>query len=177
MDLENWLKDRPFFFQLIDKSQLIGCEIGVEFGENAYNILTYLDMKDLLLIDPYKEYGGMLGNGVLATKDTVECRDTAFKVLEPFEKNISWILDFSDIASTKIKDESLNFVYIDGNHRFEYVLQDITNYWSKIKKGGIIGGHDFKSGTGVEKAVTTFCDLNDLYFHKEFWDWTIKKDE
>lgn len=40
-------------------------------------------------------------------------------------------------------DESLGFVYIDGNHDFEHVTEDITNWWTKVAPGGLFGGHDF----------------------------------
>ena len=38
--------------------------------------------------------------------------------------------------------EKLDFVYIDGNHAYEYVKKDIGLYYPKLKKGGVIGGHD-----------------------------------
>ena len=34
-------------------------------------------------------------------------------------------------------------VYIDGDHRKEPVLADINAWLPKVKKGGIIGGHDY----------------------------------
>lgn len=37
----------------------------------------------------------------------------------------------------------LDFVYLDGNHRGDYVRQDISLWWPKIKPGGILAGHDF----------------------------------
>ena len=47
-------------------------------------------------------------------------------------------------------DESLDFVYIDGNHEFRYIAEDIYEWTKKVKKGGIVSGHDYfftKSGT------------------------------
>ena len=40
-------------------------------------------------------------------------------------------------------DGSLDFVYIDGNHKFVYVAEDIYWWSKKVKKGGIISGHDY----------------------------------
>jgi predicted O-methyltransferase YrrM len=40
-------------------------------------------------------------------------------------------------------DTSLSFVYIDGNHRYDHVKNDILNWKAKIKHGGFIGGHDW----------------------------------
>ena len=38
--------------------------------------------------------------------------------------------------------ELYDAVFIDGNHSYEYVKQDLENYWSKVKPGGIIALHD-----------------------------------
>lgn len=40
-------------------------------------------------------------------------------------------------------DNSLDFVYIDGNHQLQYVIEDITQWSKKLKVGGIISGHDY----------------------------------
>ena len=46
-------------------------------------------------------------------------------------------------AVKDFKPESIDFVYIDGDHSFETVYEDLTE-WSKIvKKGGIVSGHDY----------------------------------
>lgn len=42
-------------------------------------------------------------------------------------------------------DESLDFVYIDANHKYEYVKQDIALWYPKVRKGGILAGHDYCS--------------------------------
>ena len=41
-----------------------------------------------------------------------------------------------------IEDESFDAVFIDGNHSYEYVKQDLENYSKKVKSGGIIALHD-----------------------------------
>lgn len=42
--------------------------------------------------------------------------------------------------------ESLDYVYIDGNHQYEYVLEDISKYYSLLKSGGTLVGHNFTGG-------------------------------
>ena len=39
-------------------------------------------------------------------------------------------------------DNSLKFVWIDGDHGKDIVYNDLKNFWPKIKKGGYIGGDD-----------------------------------
>jgi hypothetical protein len=50
---------------------------------------------------------------------------------------------FSMQAVRKFSDNSLDFVYIDGNHALPWVMDDIV-YWSeKVRPGGIVAGHDY----------------------------------
>jgi hypothetical protein len=49
----------------------------------------------------------------------------------------------SEIASNMFQDESLDFVYIDANHAYDFVKQDIELWYPKVKKGGYLWGHDY----------------------------------
>ena len=59
-------------------------------------------------------------------------------------------------------DESLDWVYIDANHRYEYVKENLEIWTPKVKKGGICAGHDYDNpksqgkGWNVKKAVDEF---------------------
>jgi len=66
--------------------------------------------------------------------------------------NIEKIKQPSVMASKRFEDSSLDFVYIDGNHSYSSVRQDILKWLPKIKKDGVIGGHDFHY-EGVAGAV------------------------
>ncbi len=71
-------------------------------------------------------------------------------------------------------DGSLDAVYIDGNHKYEYVLADIKAWLQKIRSGGFIAGHDFghKRAPGVKPAVIEALGLPDATFQDTSW---IKK--
>ncbi len=47
------------------------------------------------------------------------------------------------VKAEDFEDESLDFVFIDGNHDFEYVVEDICKWTKKVRKGGIVSGHDY----------------------------------
>lgn len=40
------------------------------------------------------------------------------------------------------KDKDFHMIFIDGDHRYEGVKQDIEDWWSKLKVNGIMAGHD-----------------------------------
>lgn len=48
-------------------------------------------------------------------------------------------------------DRSLDFVYIDGNHSFGHVAMDLMKWNRKVKKGGVIAGHDYHSTNPVTR--------------------------
>lgn len=47
-------------------------------------------------------------------------------------------------AATIFPDEYFDLVYIDADHGYHAVVQDIKVWLPKVKKGGIISGHDYK---------------------------------
>lgn len=59
-------------------------------------------------------------------------------------------------ASKMYKDNSLDFVFIDGDHSYDGVLSDIKHWEPKVKVGGIISGHDYNSWESVTKAVDEY---------------------
>jgi len=60
-------------------------------------------------------------------------------------------------ASKLYEDESLDFVFIDAAHDLVNVLKDITSWIPKVKKGGVIAGHDYGGGFfGVNGAVDNY---------------------
>ena len=50
-------------------------------------------------------------------------------------------------------DNSLDFVFIDGDHRYEPVKNDILAWLPKMKIGSILSGHDYGWCTEVRQAV------------------------
>ena len=85
-------------------------------------------------------------------------------------KNISLVQKTSDDAVLDFTDESFDFIYIDGIHQYENVKQDIINYLPKVKKGGVIGGHDYgPHWPGVKVAVDEMFGQPDKVFKDTSW--------
>jgi hypothetical protein len=151
---------------------LTGVEIGVAKANNALSILQELPIKKLILIDPYMAY---VDSGRL-TITTEEVFNIAKLRLSSY-KQVQFIRKTSEEAAKDI-DELLDFVYIDGNHSYEYVKQDIANYYPLVKQGGIVGGHDYNPyrTIGVYQAVNEFVQQRSrIGFYAVFPDWWIVK--
>jgi len=171
--------------------KLIGAEVGCWKGVNALSILKTLNLKKLYLIDPYKPYKDYdrslqvhkrfdslgIGKGFydsnpqkVMNEAKRQCQENVkgFDCVEFMEKTSFEAVEYLP---------ELDFVYIDGNHEYEYIKKDIELYWNKIKKGGILSGHDIDSleFPGIRKAVIEFVVYNnlDLYINVNDW-WIIK---
>jgi hypothetical protein len=93
----------------------------------------------------------------------------AVKLLAQY-KNNKIIKKTSMEAIHDFPDESLDFIYIDANHVFEYVFEDITQWAKKVRKGGIVAGHDFEE----HMARRAFGDVKvalDLYMRRANLDY------
>lgn len=161
---------RPALQQLISKKDLVGAEIGVQFGKNAKTILDNLDIKLLYLVDSYIPYPNVsgAGNGMAGTKESHE--ETFKKAKEKLSiyDNIKWIRKYSWDAIEDIEDD-LDFVYIDGDHRYDTVIKDISLYYPKIKTGGLICGHD-AGHKQVNNAVKDyFIDVKIQRIGPDWW--------
>jgi hypothetical protein len=74
--------------------------------------------------------------------------------LRPVINLINPIRTDSVSASKMYADESLDAVFIDADHKYESVVADILSWMPKVKKGGILSGHDYiDCHNGVIKAV------------------------
>ena len=169
--------ERPileFMEKRFQKNSIIGVEIGVFKGENAEKILETLNIKKIFLVDPYIEY--IDGNEELCSGAACSySKKIAIKRLKNFS-NIEWIFITSDKAVNNIPD-SLDFVYIDANHNYEFVTNDIESYYPKVRIGGVLGGHDFSGDNlGVVQAVIEFTKSKNLELFTKNNEWWIVKD-
>lgn len=171
-------KTRPFTIFVKNKfnnKSLMGAEIGVSRGINALNILQNLNMEKLFLIDPYEAYI-TTSNKLFSKVEVNKNLGHAKGILAKYNDVVQFILLRSSEAVTKIPDD-LDFIYIDGCHRYEAVKADIEKYWQKVRKGGVIGGHDFNTVfyLGVIKAVMEFVTNQNLNLQVSFDDWWVVK--
>ena len=75
------------------------------------------------------------------------------KNTEPLKEYINPRKECSYIAPKYYDDESLDFVFIDADHSYDIVIKDISNWYPKVKIGGVIAGHDYYNSNQVINAV------------------------
>lgn len=75
-------------------------------------------------------------------------------------------------AAEQFEDHSLDFVYIDADHKYDSVKRDIIAWLPKVKNGGIISGHDYYNADDVKKAVDEL--MGAVAINKESCTWYKK---
>ena len=119
-----------------------GVEVGVDRG--LFSEILCKDNPNLHLycIDPWISSTFPIGNPYRAKQEYFdECYQEAKIRLAVYNTTI--IKKISMEALVDFKDNSLDFVYIDANHDFVNIIQDVHYWYKKVKMGGIISGHDF----------------------------------
>lgn len=117
-----------------------GVEIGVAWGFYSEVMCNANPGVELYGVDPYERQEGYIDYKLKSTFEGLEQR--AHEKLDPFP-NYHFVRKTSMEALQDFEDGSLDFVYIDGDHCFESVVNDIAKWSKKIRKGGIISGHDY----------------------------------
>lgn len=159
---------RDFVLERMHKASVCA-EIGVYKGDFSEKIIEIVGPKRLHLIDPwtYEEdetygmslYGGQAGvnqNYMDAIYGQVQKR---FK--RQIDAGVVKIHRASSVeACANFPDEYFDWIYVDGNHLYEFVKQDLNSYYSKVKGGGYIAGDDYHTvgwwQGGVKRAVDEF---------------------
>lgn len=117
-----------------------GAEIGTWEGDYANTLLRKVPNLHLSCIDPWKSYGDF--NETCNDSDLME--EAYKKTLEILKgRNVTIFRNTSQEAAEKIKDGSLDFVFIDGNHNLPNTIFDISTWERKVRLGGIVAGHDY----------------------------------
>ena len=117
-----------------------GAEIGVEKGKFSTRLCKKIPGLKLYSIDPYARYKGYGEHASQSKMDSFYV--TAQERTAKYDCEI--IRKFSMDVVKDFEDESLDFVYIDGNHDFQNVTNDIVEWEKKVRIGGIIAGHDYR---------------------------------
>jgi predicted O-methyltransferase YrrM len=144
-------------------------EVGTHRGVFAAAFLDAWEGQRLYCVDPWSVPPGYEGQvETLADSDGDRDRDFAGcrEALARFGDRAVFIRETSAAAAPMFAPESLDLVYIDGDHREAAVAADLRAWWPRVRPGGVLAGHDFLChGTdtnGVQAAVLDFAAANGL---------------
>lgn len=119
----------------------VGVEIGVFKGQFSKAILDRWP-GTLYMVDPWRPLGDEYLDSSNHKLHATAYSDT-MNAIQGYEDRAFMIRALSDQAVHLFADNSLDYVYIDGNHAYDWVKQDLELWWPKLKSGGIMTGHDY----------------------------------
>lgn len=134
-------------------------ELGVYEGEFSEHCYKSLDLKRYTLVDfwNYDEYSFVLEDapqmfGLRAVYNQYFHNDPKRALSEAYEKTRSRFAEKHNVeilkmdiakAADRFADASLDFIYLDGNHTYEFVLRDLYTWFPKLRPGGLFACNDF----------------------------------
>ena len=150
------------------RDDMVIAEIGVFEGEFSEFLLSAARLREFYVVDLFD---GVVGSGDKNGNHykEIEMPDVYAQLLGKYRSSeaITVYKGSSQDFFRHIPDDTLDFVYIDGDHTYEGCRADLENAYAKVKKDGFILGHDysfnpFKTEStyefGVKKAVDQFCE-------------------
>lgn len=148
------LVNREKMLEKLGKAERVA-EIGVARGTFSEKILSISDPEKLYLVDMW---------GSERYNEEME-REVKSRFEKSIKKGKITVIKKDSLEACKVLDKkSLDWVYIDTTHTYNRTMKEIKSYSQKVKKGGLIMGHDYVMGNwinqtryGVVEAVHKFC--------------------
>ena len=151
-------------------------EIGAYKGRSsAYLAVECINANKNIKLDIIDSWNGEDGTNRPPWSDYTNCSGDIFEQfksnLKPVWNFINPIQSLSAPAADLYQDKSLDFVFIDANHHYDGVKEDILKWLPKIKDGGIMAGHDYNmhSWPGVVKAIHESFETDKIKVIKSSW--------
>lgn len=159
---------REFLLRMLPPAS-IGAEVGVHRGDFSQRILDIVRPSTLHLVDPWvyraapiysrSHYGGAGGVNQAAMDRRYAAVSDRFAAQQR-SRQVVMHRAASVVVADRFPDNHLDWVYIDADHRYEAVRQDLAVWLPKLRPGGILAGDDYGLqgwwSDGVTRAVDEF---------------------
>ena len=146
--IDGWLTENEalglFYYSSLLPPHSVVVEIGTWKGKSTYCIAKGLKSGNIFSIDPFdasgEEESAVIYNERKGTSSLLDQFESRMKQLGVFEK----ITPMKGLSTQFVgKFQSIDFLFIDGDHSIEGCDFDFTNFANFLKVGGFIAFHDF----------------------------------
>lgn len=156
-------------------------EIGVMHGGYAQLVLKDWKGKRYYMVDLWgrqdKEVYRERTDGIDYEAKYRDCAAIADRDLR-----VQILRGMSTEMAVNVPDGTLDWVWIDANHSYRAVLEDMDAWYPKVKSGGLFSGHDYGLDTNwphwceVKPAVDRWMAEHNIPFwlSKDYSWWAIK---
>lgn len=147
--IPGWCNFRDFYREIAEwiPNGGIWVELGVYWGQSfSYAVVECLNRGKKINLVAIDAFPWVDEQGVTTLQHFQ-------KHMAPLSGHFRHIQSGSSEAAVHFADQSVDFVFIDANHTYDFVKADVNAWLPKIKPGGIIAGHDYNAPHEVERAV------------------------
>jgi len=161
---EDWFTYPRLYFEMVQKFSSgskfveVGCWKGKSASYLAVELINSGKNIEFYCVDTWE---GSIEHHEQMPDQLPSLYDTFIDNMKPLENTYIPLRMPSIEASSKFEDSSLDFVFIDASHEYQDVKDDIAAWLPKIKKGGILAGHDYMLPS-VNNAVNESINVNGL---------------
>jgi hypothetical protein len=153
----------------------VGVEVGLWYAQTSCLIAQKCkNVSKIYGIDPYTPSVNEIENILVGEKEIDYAKFLALHNIKfsGVADKIEIIEEKSLNAIDRFEDNSLDFVFWDCPTTFESVIFDISNWYRKLKKGGVMSGHDWDA---IKDIIIFFKkDINDnanIVVNDQVWAW------
>ncbi len=119
-------------------------EVGVFKGDlSAYLLKKSSAIKKYALVDPWRNLADWNKPFNQSDEAFEEVFQTVLRKLDFAKERIEIHRGKTQEVSSQFKDESLDFIYIDGDHTLKGITIDLIQWWDKLNEHGVLMGDDF----------------------------------
>jgi hypothetical protein len=138
-------KNSHIMYDNIIPKNKIGCELGVCMGENAAHLFLSTKPSLLYLVDLWEgPKDGEKSPHYNRWRGGDHSDDVRLKFKEEEEQGRVKLIKYGTVRFLDTLDDNyLDWVYLDSDHQYGHVSRELDRSFKKVKKGGIIMGHDF----------------------------------
>jgi predicted O-methyltransferase YrrM len=170
---ENWFDYNDIYKLMVEKfpSESKFVEVGSWKGKSAaYLAVEIINSKKNITLDCIDTWEGSSEHVNYEHVKSNSLYELFIKNTSSLSNVINPIRMDSINASKKYENNSIDFIFIDASHEYDFVKKDIEAWFPKVKIGGIIAGHDYKTGwIGVDKAVDEFFVDKKILISRSSW--------
>jgi predicted O-methyltransferase YrrM len=162
----------------LERERLSAAEIGVNTGATSEHLLENVPALWLTMVDSWR----VPDHPTRKTPERIEANyRRALERTARFGSLRQVIRATSVEAAAEFPIDAFDLVFIDADHRYEAVRDDLAAWWPLVRSGGILCGHDYRSpkndtgAWGVKRAVDEFVAANGLTMVEDQTVWIVRK--
>jgi len=169
-------EDFPILIKQMGYKKL--CEVGVNAGYFLAHLATTIpehlvgvDVWDKYDIEAYEQFPSYYH--IYNHENNKKSREAIQSWASKINFNVEIVVDFSVRAAKQFKDGYFDFVYIDADHSYDGVTADLEAWYPKVRKGGMLAGHDYLNFD--ENSLLVISDRENNCNTKDAIDHFVKK--